>query len=706
MRQLLFVLTLLLMTAASPSRALPVLPSMTIPADTTRYGEDDEYDEDGSFQADSTRKPRDMVKGHNLINDVMEGRYMPEGETFSKGKSWMKNIYLQLGAGGQKIMPPSKDFEFGGMPTVQFGVGKLFNKWHSVRLLGHAAWGYTQQRDYKLNIYGLKAEYLYDLSSYFDGYNPTRKLNLSAILGVGGQYSKMHHESAMSGEVHMGLQLRCFTGPKAYVTLEPYVGLGTDQMDVSGKRNWRSTDIFYGISLNYIYYLRSNLTQESWKRLILERDTIYDQVSKDGRLESWQQPWFLQFTTGPSFMNSPELGMSETMGTEVALSGGKWLSPGMGIRATLFQRTNVWRKVRSDAVAATFNPEYTIDRHNAYLGFRVEAIINPFGFLKHFRWDRQWGVYVAAGFEKGWLQKTQSEPLSCSTFGWGGGINLWYQPTEGLKVFVEPRFMHNEYNIPYSNVDWYKRFSDNNVTVNFGFSIEQRDDRRFYPHNYEMEFVVDRQRTWTVGGALGMNFLQTEGGYTGGAGLSYNGQVFGIYHIDRTLGGRLGIEYAGLKRTNLTAYTDYNMDFPEEGNAPVERTGLWEHKYGLLLISPGAIVDLNHLMMHYRPQRLRLSAYAGPTLVMMLNYNSQISPLERIMENHTVVPNGDTKGKMSLGAHLGFKLEYHWKKHLSFYLSPTVYSLLSTKMPGVDFTGLKLMETINFGVQYSLGDAK
>jgi hypothetical protein len=340
------------------------------------------------------------------------------------------------------------------------------------------------------------------------------------------------------------------------------------------------------------------------------------------------------------------------------------------------------------------------------MGFRVEAMVNPFGFLKHFSWDRQWGVYVAAGFEKGWLQKTQSEPLSCSTNGWGGGINLWYQPVEGLKLFVEPRYMHNEYNIPYSNVDWFKHFSDDNVTINFGFAIEQRDDKRFYSHNYEMEFVVDRLRTWTVGGGLGLNFLQTEGGYTGGAGLSYNGQLFGIYHVDRNLGVRLGIEYAGLKRTNLTPYTDYNMDFPEEGNVPVERNGLWEHKYGLLLISPGAIVDLNHLMMHYRPQRLRLSVFGGPTLAMMLNYNCQISPLERVMENHTVEPIGDTKGKLSFGAHLGFKLEYHLKNRLSIYLSPTVYSLMSTKMPGVDFTGLKLMETISVGVQYSLGKTK
>jgi hypothetical protein len=74
---------------------------------------------------------------------------------------------------------------------------------------------------------------------------------------------------------------------------------------------------------------------------------------------------------------------------------------------------------------------------------------------------------------------------------------------------------------------------------------------------------------------------------------------------------------------------------------------------------------------------------------------------ERIMEHHQVVPVDADAGKVSFGAHLGFKLQYHWKKHICFHLTPTVYTLISTKMPGVDFTKLRLMETINVGAQYS-----
>lgn len=707
-RYMMLVLLVVMLPFGSVAAAIvpEVVPELKVPKDTTRYGEDDEDDLDGIVKTEAEKyKPSDKsANQYNAINDLMEGRYLPQGETFRKRSKWMRDLYLQLGVGAEKITPPNKSFEISTMPMVQLGVGKALNRISSVRGMLHAAWGYQRDRDYSLHKFGLRAEYLYDLSSYFSGYNPTRLLNVSAILGVGAQYSKMENEGGVSGEMHLGGQLKFFTGPHAYIAAEPYVGFGTDQMDVSGKNNWRGTDIFYGANLNFVYYLRSNLTEESWKRLIVNRDST-DQISSDGRLESWQQPWFIQFATGPSLMQSPNLGMGETLGTEISLSGGKWLSPVLGLRATLFSRTNVWRKIQSEAMEASFHPAYAIDRHNVYTGFRLEAMVNPFGFIKkRFHWDKPYGLYIAAGMERGWVQKTQSEPLSCSSFGWGGGLNLWYQLTAGLKVSVEPRYMHNEYRIPYNNVAWYKRFKDDNYSINIGLTIEQRDDKRFYNHQYEYEFVVDKLRTYTVGLGGGLNFLQTEGAASKGTSVGLNGTLFGEYHFDRLKGVRLGVEFVNMgRRDNLTDYIDYNMDYPEEGNAPVHRKGMFRHKYQMMLFSLSGMVDLNYLMMHYRPQRFRLMAFAGPTVVYMMKYSCQIHEEERIMENHMVTPVDADAGKVSFGAHLGFKLQYHWKKHICFHLTPTVYSLVSTKMPGVDFTKLRLMETINLGVQYSFG---
>ena len=245
------VLVLLVGMMPAGSMAAAIAPDMSpelkAPKDTTRYGEDDENDLDGIVLVDSVKyKPSDKsANQYNAINDLMEGRYLPQGESFRKRSKWMRDLYLQVGVGAEKITPPSNEFEISTMPMVQLGAGKALNRLSSVRGMLHAAWGYQRDRDYSLHKFGLKAEYLYDLSSYFAGFNPTRLLNVSAILGVGGQYSKMEKESGVSGEMHLGAQAKFFTGPNAYITLEPYVGFGTDQMDVSGKNNWRGVDIFY-----------------------------------------------------------------------------------------------------------------------------------------------------------------------------------------------------------------------------------------------------------------------------------------------------------------------------------------------------------------------------------------------------------------------------------------------------------------------------
>ena len=78
------ILLLLAMMAIGQSMAKPVvMSSLAIPADTTRYGEDTEEDENGTANQGNEHVARDLVvDGYNAINDVMEGRYVPVGEHF------------------------------------------------------------------------------------------------------------------------------------------------------------------------------------------------------------------------------------------------------------------------------------------------------------------------------------------------------------------------------------------------------------------------------------------------------------------------------------------------------------------------------------------------------------------------------------------------------------------------------------------------
>ena len=275
--------------------------SWTIPTDTTKYGEDDLDEEEGS-EVKPRPIPRDVARERgeaiNVLDYQMEGRYLPGHETFAMDTTrfflprWIYNTYVQGGVGVETIYPPTDDYELSPMTKLQLGIGKDFNELHSARLMFHGGWGYHRPKEQTMSKFGLSLEHLYNLSGYFGGYRPRRMVNLSTIIGVGAQYSKMEQEKGMSWEAHFGAQLKFFTGPKTYIALEPYVGLGGDKMDLSGNRNWRKTDLFYGANLNLVYYINNNLTKESLDYLMTKTGSNHGSFSLlEARLSPTRHIW-------------------------------------------------------------------------------------------------------------------------------------------------------------------------------------------------------------------------------------------------------------------------------------------------------------------------------------------------------------------------------------------------------------------------------
>ena len=664
---------------------------MTAPADTTYLGEDN--DEDETTEADRTRQMK--AEGFNAMDYVLERRYLPTGETFTR--SLKDHLYIIAGLGGEGISAPDENWKMGTLLTYYLGAGKQFSELHSARVYFHGGTSYLHHKDLRFNKYSLRAEHLYGLSSYFSGYNPTRLLNVSSILGLGAQYSKLKDKSGMSFEGHLGLQFCFYTGPQAYINIEPYLGVSTDNSDLSENRNWRKADLFYGVNVNVIYYLKKNFSPESRMRAIQNRRP-QDEMSGDSLLMSWQQPWFVQFSNGLTMMNSPSVGMQT--GSDVTLAGGKWLSPVIGLRASLSSRNVTWHQQVTPADETSYHPEYVTNLKNTYLSARLEVLLNPLGFLKNFLWDSRFGLFLSAGYEIGNLHKMQSEELRCSVDAVSLGLNLWYRLTNGLKVFLEPHFTHYNYHIPYSNVSWEKRYSDNQITLSAGLSVEMRDHERWGSHSYEYEYFNDRMHKVVVGVGSGTHFTQTTFENAKGSNFGFNGILFGEYNFNRLFAARLGLEYVSLRRSNITDYIDYNMDNPEEGNSPVPQRGLWNHKYNLLAISPGFMSNLGQLFAGYQSSPFRMYAFGGPSVFLLLNRKSSIDQEERVMENHKVDLNIPSKMAVSFGGHFGVKLIYQWKPRIAFHLTPTIYFLGSTDLPGMNFTKLKFVETINLGVQY------
>lgn len=671
--------------------AVPMLAAAQLPTDSA----------DMAAPKDTVAKTRNnTAEGLNALRYVMERRYLPHGEHFTR--RWDDHLFIEAGAGVEQMVPPGDGYRFNPLTTAHIGVGKQLNRLHSVRLTANGAFGYQQDKDVVFVKMGGRIDHLFSLSSYIGGYNPSRLLDVSTVLGVGAQYSrlKQYGMSGMSYFAHMGLQLRFFTGPQGYLNIEPYYGLATDKMDLSHHRNWRKVDMFYGANINFIYYIHNNLSPESRSRF-MSRRSENNSLSADSVPQSWRAPWFVEFSKGINMVKSPSLGVGQTMGHETALSVGKWLSPAIGLRATVSMRSATWRKETIEAQEeGDMQPAKERQWHSVYGGVRVDALLNPLGLNPNYRWESRFGFYLVGGIEMGRIMKYQQKHLSCRSETYSGGLHLWANLGGGVQLFVEPRYSHYIYKVPYSNVDWNKRFSDDGYTISAGLTVTHRE-RRFRnnrPHNADLPL---RRISFGLGGGTGL--LTTKGGYAGDKAMTFGGQVFAQYVFSPLMAARIAFELTGAKGSSEERFADYNLDAMGEGYTPVYRRGLWTHSYTLGLVSAQFALNLSRALYGSQAGRtFSVELLAGPTMSMAISRKSELSASERLQAGHRCVLADSYSKQTGFGANVGVKLNARLGSHVGLYLAPTVYFLGDIDLPGLQLLKTKHIETINLGVQYSL----
>ena len=705
---------------------------LTAPSDTTRYGEDSDEAENDTIN----RNPKNLAQGVDAITMVLERRYKAYNEYFTK--KWHDHLFIQAGIGFEQMVPPSEGYKFNTLGAVNLGVGKQFNKYNTVRLMFHGAWGYQQSKDRLFTKLGIRLDHNFSLTSYFSGYKPTRLLDISTLIGVGVQFSKLNYENilwekemakqieewealgdyeeaqlirdnwpknqhATSFEGHIGAQLKFFTGPQGYITVEPYVGIGGASTDLTEHRNWRKTDIFYGLNVNYIYYIHNNLSPRERLKYIRNRP-VRDLLSTDSLLLSWQQPWFFEFSNGVNFLFDTELSTGKTVGPDISFGVGRWFSPVIGLRLTGAVRQMTWRQrdvlFLDDGVVQ--DRGYAENMHNIYGGVRLEAIFNPFGFSKNFSWSDKFGAYLVGGFEYGWVKKYQAETLSTRSEGYTGGLHLWAKLSDGLQLFLEPRYIHYVYKVPYTNVTWNKLYSDNSASVSVGLTVSTRS-RQFRSMDHDETRGGYPLRKVRIGIAGGFNFFQTKSNFDNSAGMGYNGKLVGEYHLDRLHSFRALGEFVGMSRSGLSQFYDYNMEYEDPARTVVTREGMWDHNLKFVLAGLGYQINLSNLLAGYHAKRRAdLSLFLGPSLLIPIDDKAVLSPEERVLAGHLVEPVEQFKtGSISFGGHLGVKLRMPLSSRISVIAEPTIYFLGNTKVPCVNsFKGLNYMETINAGLQY------
>lgn len=656
----------------------------------------DSLDEEMFLKGDTALKTREnKAKNDSLyILDIPNKRHHNYGNTFTR--AWDDHLFVQVGAGIEQMLSPTENYRFNPLTTLNLGAGKQFDRYHSLRFIVNGGFGYQHDKDYFFARLGGRIDHLFNVSSYFDGYAPTRVVNISTIAGVGYHHSQMQsYRKSHNFEGHVGLQFRFFTGPQGYVNIEPHIGIAQDSYDLSEIRNWRSYDVFYGANLNFIYYLHNNLSPED-KEEYLSRKPRYARSARDkNTLDAWQSPFFVEISNGLNILDSPNIDHIGTLGHNMVASLGKWFSPAIGLRMSLSSSNFTWNKERTPASLSPVRPAYTNKLHSHMYGIGVEAMLNPLGFKKDYSWNQVAGFHFLFGGELGWLTKVQDEKLSCHAESYTAGLQVWAKLHEGLHLFLEPRFASTTYKIPYSNVNWNKRFSDESYSLNLGVSMQLRA-RKFIEPNTEEE---NNNLSFGLGG--GFTLLTTKSHYKGDKSIKWNASAYATYHLDRYSGARLGLEYLSISDNIMSEYTDYNLEFPEIDYAQTIKEGLWKRTFHVGILSAGYTLNLTNLFTHSDNCRWNLDLYAGPSLAILFGESNKMNEMERKQPNHKYAVKGKAEMNYYIGANAGLNLSYDINKKVQIFLSPTFYAFKKFDIPECMTHKYMILETINAGVQYS-----
>lgn len=689
---------------ARPARtADAVTATLPAPADSVR----DEWDLDEvEMRADSVgRRHRNLAKGRNVYHYVLGPRYRKYGDSFSDGLA--DHLYLEAGLGVERIVPPTADYRYDALMGLHLGVGKQFDPLHGVRLMLHAARGYQREWDYTFDRIGAQADYLFSVTDYFNGYNPARRFSVQLVAGVGVQHARLPREdrSRWAAEVHVGPQLRFYTGPHGYLALSPYVGIGGDQMDLSEQHNWRRWDAFWGARLSYQYYLHNNLSREARRRALDGRSRANYLVA-DSLLQSWRMPWFVEASMGPGWLsNADESAKGQTLGSSLAIGVGRWFSPAIGLKLTAFSRSAVWRR---DEYAPVYGgTAYARSQHARYAGGRFEALLDPLGFARNYNWDRPFGLRLALGVEYGQLHKygaTEAERLSCHALGYTGAVQVWGRLSRDLRLFVEPRYAYTMYHVPYTNVEWQERLSERSFGVDVGLTMMLRSMP--YRRLPDPDLFLRHVHQIALGVAGGLNLMQPTGStYEHAASPSWNGMAYAEYHLDYTHAVRLSAEMLSRNVAQIARF--YDVYLPEGSDQPVGemRQGLMDRDYRLLMASLSYDLNLTSVFSGHRPRRaVELEMYLGPTLAWVLNDRTVVDPRTPMDEGHTAQPLDPVERKMRWGATVGLKLMANLSRHWALTLTPSVQAIHGLDLPGMH-RGMVLrrfstFQTVSLGVQY------
>lgn len=611
-------------------------------------------------------------RNFNALKFVLDGRHRFKGDNF-KNKNFWDHTFVEFGAGTGGYRSANQ-YKFTPQTNLHFYLGREFSPMSSIRLGVGGGMTYLKKNK-NLDISNSNAlwdlhasiDYLFNFSNYICGYRPDRALQVSGALGLG--YGVTHFENYSGPQfleladldghylnARAGLQFKFFAGSKSSLTIEPYVKMGTDKMDLSKIDRHDAVDFTYGVDLSYIYYFNSVLSDYSGdlKRTYGEGERY---LSDDPTLASRRAPFFLDYSFGTSRFKGMNLDMSKTGGYNVSANIGKWLSSAIGVRAGLTGSNNDWFQYKTRIGRITKG------------GITLDALINPFGFHRGYNWDSQFGVNFFAGYEYGRMRltNTRNEEVNKGKYiGYRGGVQIWTKLTDDLRLTIEPTLTEEENYVGRAH----GRVRYDELAVKAGLTVLFRDHKqRVQEDSTDVDNLLSKVY---FGAGLGWNSSIYRWRYDNfNRGLIKNGMAFLGYHFNETHGARLMYENTVDKFLTDWDSKDQNQDV---------------HTTTSNLLSLDYEIDLLNAMAGVRPsRRWGVNVYLGPTFAF------------------------GGSDKDVFGLNVGGQLSYRVSRNTRLFFSHTAYWLKNryyNEQYQVHYLYGTLINSLNVGFVYNFNSFK
>ena len=386
-------------------------------------------------------------KGFDALEYSLQKRHIFRGRPFVAGR-FTDNTFISIHGGTEQLAPMGNSTIAWGM-ALKLSYGKWIDAYNAFRLsLAVEDRFRNADKSHVWNV-GLDIAHMFNLSSYFGGYNPSRFFEISTVEGLKYRYAIRNGKGAHAGGVHIGFNLKMNVARNLDFFVEPVITAYSDGTDYSAGWNWRIYDVGYGGTMGLSYRIHSH------------------EPYRCGPESAGKS--FVSASVGPQYQNSDlvyhNVGFGRSIGFHVNLSYGRWFSRVFALRVSGMYSQSKWITYTNG-----------ISKNTLYYGARVEGMLDVLALILGAEKGRL-SLPVLFGPEAGCMTKQElSGNISRGYLGLTGGFQVKYRVAGRFSIFAEPHFSVVPYNIVTDTPDPLKNvgvnYYDNTFNFNVGLEVE------------------------------------------------------------------------------------------------------------------------------------------------------------------------------------------------------------------------------------------